>query len=68
MVIEVRDLTTQFGQTVIHNSLDLDVRQGEIIGVVGGSGTGKSVLLRAIVGLLRPRQGTIKVFGEILSQ
>ncbi len=68
VVIEVRDLTTRFGQTVIHNSLDLDVCQGEIIGVVGGSGTGKSVLLRAIVGLLRPRQGTIKVFGENLSQ
>lgn len=67
-VIEVRDLTTQFGETVIHNSLDLVVRQGEIIGVVGGSGTGKSVLLRAIVGLLRPRQGTIKVFGKVLSQ
>jgi phospholipid/cholesterol/gamma-HCH transport system ATP-binding protein len=63
-IITVRDLKTAFGRNVVHEHLDLDVRRGEIIGVVGGSGTGKSVLLRAIVGLLRPVAGTIRVFGE----
>ncbi|MBB5518384.1 ABC transporter ATP-binding protein [Amphiplicatus metriothermophilus] len=62
-VIEVRGLKTQFGDTVIHENLDLDVHQGEILGVVGGSGTGKSVLMRAIIGLKRPSAGSIRVFG-----
>lgn len=64
MIIQVRNLKTAFGKHVIHDGLNLDVRRGEIIGVVGGSGTGKSVLLRAIVGLLRPSDGQIKVFGK----
>ena len=51
-VIEVRGLRTQFGSHVIHDGLDLDLKRGEILGVVGGSGTGKSVLLRTIVGLI----------------
>ena len=63
-IISVRGLVTSFGTNVVHNGLDLDVRRGEIIGVVGGSGTGKSVLLRAIVGLLKPDAGRIEVFGE----
>ena len=54
-VIDVRGLRTQFGTHVIHDNLDLRVRRGEVLGVVGGSGTGKSVLLRTIVGLNRPR-------------
>ena len=62
-IIEVRDLRTQFGANVIHDGLNLDVYKGEILGVVGGSGTGKSVLLRQIVGLLEPSAGTIRVFG-----
>ena len=62
-VIQVRGLRTQFGPKVIHDGLDLDVMRGEILGVVGGSGTGKSVLLRSIVGLLRPAAGTITVDG-----
>ena len=49
-VIEVRDLVNQFGSHRVHDGLDLDVYQGEILGIVGGSGTGKSVLMRAIVG------------------
>ena len=65
-VIRIRGLTTRFGPQVIHDGLDLDVRRGEVLGVVGGSGTGKSVLLKAIVGLLRPAAGTIEVFGEDL--
>ncbi|MDO5646826.1 ABC transporter ATP-binding protein [Paracoccus sp. (in: a-proteobacteria)] len=62
-VIEIRGLRTQFGRNVIHEGLDLDLRRGEILGVVGGSGTGKSVLLRTIVGLKRPEGGTVRVFG-----
>jgi phospholipid/cholesterol/gamma-HCH transport system ATP-binding protein len=63
-IISVRGLVTRFGDHVVHDGLDLDVRRGEIIGVVGGSGTGKSVLLRAIVGLLKPAAGQISVFGQ----
>ncbi len=63
-IIRVRGLVTRFGTHTVHDGLDLDVRRGEIIGVVGGSGTGKSVLLRAIVGLLKPNDGQIEVFGE----
>jgi phospholipid/cholesterol/gamma-HCH transport system ATP-binding protein len=66
-IIRVRDLRTQFGAQVVLDGLDLDVRRGEVLGVVGGSGTGKSVLLRAIIGLLRPRRGTIEVFGHNLA-
>ena len=63
-VIRVRGIVTRFGTHTVHDGLDLDVRRGEILGVVGGSGTGKSVLLRAIVGLLKPAAGQIEVFGQ----
>lgn len=63
-IIEVEGLRTQFGDVVIHDNLDLKVRRNEIIGVVGGSGTGKSVLMRAIIGLKPPSAGTVRVFGE----
>ncbi len=62
-VIKVRGLRTQFGTHVVHDDLDLDVYRGEILGVVGGSGTGKSVLLRTIAGLNRPAQGSVEVLG-----
>ncbi len=62
-VIEVRGLRTQFGDHVVHDGLDLDVRRGEILGVVGGSGTGKSVLLRTIAGLNTPAEGEVRVLG-----
>lgn len=62
-VIRVRGLRNQFGRNVVHEGLDLDVYRGEILGIVGGSGTGKSVLLRTITGLQRPAGGTIEVFG-----
>ena len=66
-VIEVRGLVNRFGAQVVHEGLDLDVYRGEVLGIVGGSGTGKSVLLRSIVGLIRPEAGEIRVFGrEIL--
>ncbi|KIT14322.1 ABC transporter ATP-binding protein [Jannaschia aquimarina] len=63
-VIRVRGLCTRFGDHIVHEDLDLDVRRGEILGVVGGSGTGKSVLLRQIIGLLDPAEGEIEVLGE----
>lgn len=63
-VVQVRGLRTQFGSHVVHDGLDLDLNRGEILGVVGGSGTGKSVLLRAIVGLDAVRAGTIDVLGN----
>ncbi len=67
-VIQVRELCNRFGPQVIHENLSLDVMTGEILGVVGGSGTGKTVLLRTIVGLNRPASGHIRVFGEDLQQ
>jgi phospholipid/cholesterol/gamma-HCH transport system ATP-binding protein len=63
-VICVRQLTNRFGEQVVHDQLDLDVRRGEILGVVGGSGTGKSVLMRSIIGLQTPASGEVSVFGE----
>lgn len=68
VVISVRDLVNRFGDFVVHDHLDLDVYRGEIIGVVGGSGTGKSVLMRSIIGLHSPNSGTIRVFGEELGE
>jgi phospholipid/cholesterol/gamma-HCH transport system ATP-binding protein len=62
-VIEVRGLRNQFGTHVVHDNLDLDVYRGEILGVVGGSGTGKSVLLRSIAGLQRPAAGSVRMLG-----
>ena len=64
IVIRVRGLKNMFGEQVVHENLDLDVRRGEILGVVGGSGTGKSVLMRSIIGLQVPAEGEITVFGE----
>ncbi len=63
-VIQVRGLVNQFGENRVHDQLDLDVRHGEILGVVGASGTGKSVLLRSIVGLNTPRSGNVRLFGQ----
>ena len=62
-VIRVRGLRNRFGDQIVHDDLDLDVRPGEILGVVGGSGSGKSVLMRSIIGLREPDAGTIEVLG-----
>ncbi|MFN5904368.1 MAG: ABC transporter ATP-binding protein, partial [Novosphingobium sp.] len=65
--IVVEGVRNAFGEQVIHDNLSLKVKRGEIIGVVGGSGTGKSVLMRSIIGLQKPSAGSIQVFGtEIL--
>ena len=63
-IIRIRGLENRFGEQVVHEGLDLDVRAGEIIGVVGGSGSGKSVLMRTVIGLRRPNAGEIQVLGE----
>ncbi len=63
-VISIRALVNRFGKQVVHDGIDLDVKRGEVLGVVGGSGSGKSVLLRTIVGLNRPAAGRIQVLGE----
>jgi phospholipid/cholesterol/gamma-HCH transport system ATP-binding protein len=67
-VIEVRGLLSQFGERVIHQDLDLDVARGEILGVVGGSGTGKTVLLNSIIGLKEPDGGTVRLLGHDLTE
>ena len=64
VVISVKGLRSSFGEQVVHDGLDIELRRGEILGVVGGSGTGKSVLMRSIIGLQPPDAGEIKVFGE----
>ena len=64
--IRVRNLENRFGDFVVHENLDLDVRQREILAVVGGSGSGKSVLMRAILALRPPQQGEIEVFGHTI--
>lgn len=63
-IIQVAGLRTQFGKQVIHSDLELSVNRGEIMGIVGGSGTGKSVLMRAIIGLIRPAAGRVSVLGD----
>lgn len=65
--IVVEGLRNAFGEHVVHDNLDLKVRRGEIIGVVGGSGTGKSVLMRSIIGLQAPEEGHIDVLGDVIT-
>jgi phospholipid/cholesterol/gamma-HCH transport system ATP-binding protein len=64
--IEVKGLVSAFGDHVVHDGLDLTVRRGEVLGVVGGSGAGKSVLLKTLIGLKVPEAGVIKIFGQDL--
>lgn len=68
VVIRVRDLQVGFGDRLVIDGLDLDVYRGEILGVVGASGTGKSVLMRTIIGLVPKRRGTVEVFGVDLDK
>ena len=66
--IVVEGLVNRFGSQTVHENLDLKVRRGEILGVVGGSGTGKSVLMRSIIGLQPPTEGEVKVFGKSMTE
>src|SRR5215472_8338008 len=63
-IIRVRGLVNRFGTETVHDGLDLDVFRGEVLGVVGASGSGKSVLLRTIIGLNRPVTGRVEIFGR----
>ena len=67
-LIEVRGLVNRFGAQVVHNGLDMTVEQGEVFGIVGGSGSGKSVLLRSILGLQRPNAGEVLMLGRDLTR
>ncbi len=67
MAVRVRGLVNRFGPKTVHDDLNLDMKRGEVLGVIGGSGTGKSVLLRSIVGLHTPNAGQIEVFGQTLN-
>ncbi|RMF17365.1 MAG: ATP-binding cassette domain-containing protein [Alphaproteobacteria bacterium] len=68
IVVRVRGLVNRFGAQVVHRNLDLDIRRGEILGLVGGSGSGKSVLLRSIIGLQKFESGTVEVFGQNINR
>lgn len=67
IVVQIQGLWTKFGRTVVHQDLNLDIHAGEILSIVGGSGTGKTVLLRQMLGLETPTKGTVRVFGEDVS-
>jgi len=67
-VVRVRGLVSRFGAQVVHDGLDMDVGPGEIFGVVGGSGSGKTVLLRTILGLREPDGGTVELYGKDVQQ
>ncbi|HEY4078210.1 MAG TPA: ATP-binding cassette domain-containing protein [Rhizomicrobium sp.] len=64
VVIRIRGLVNGFGNKILHDHIDMDVYRGEVLGVVGGSGSGKSVLLRSIIGLIQPKEGEIDVLGQ----
>ena len=66
--IVVKGLISAFGDRVIHQDLNLTVEAGEVLGVVGGSGAGKSVLLNTIIGLKRPEGGEVRVFGQAIAR
>lgn len=63
-VIEVQGVVNRFGRQVVHDGLDLEIRAGEVFGIVGGSGSGKSVLLRTLLGLQKPSSGSVRIEGS----
>ncbi|RYZ57193.1 MAG: ATP-binding cassette domain-containing protein, partial [Proteobacteria bacterium] len=63
-ILQVEGVVNQFGSQVVHDGLSMSVERGEVFGIVGGSGTGKSVLLRTILGLRRPQAGSVKLDGN----
>jgi phospholipid/cholesterol/gamma-HCH transport system ATP-binding protein len=66
-LLEVQGVVNRFGAQVVHNGLDMQVHEGEVFGIIGGSGAGKSVLLRTILGLRRPNAGSVRFLGHELS-
>jgi phospholipid/cholesterol/gamma-HCH transport system ATP-binding protein len=67
-IVEVRGLVNRFGPQVVHDHLEMTVEAGEVFGIVGGSGSGKSVLLRSILGLQRPQAGEVRLMGRDVTQ
>ena len=67
-LIEVRGLVNRFGSQLVHDGLDMEVREDEVFGIVGGSGSGKSVLLRSILGLQHPEAGTVRIQGQDITR
>ena len=67
-IIEVRDLVNRFGKQLVHDHLNFDVYSGEILGIVGGSGSGKTVLLESIIGLQKPKSGSILIKGKDITK
>nr|WP_315400877.1 ATP-binding cassette domain-containing protein [uncultured Duganella sp.] len=67
-IVDITGLWTKYGRTVVHQDLNLEIEQGEIMSIVGGSGTGKTTLLRQMLGLERPARGCVRVFGEDISE
>jgi phospholipid/cholesterol/gamma-HCH transport system ATP-binding protein len=67
-VLEVRGLVNRFGDHLVHDRLDMQVNEDEVFGIVGGSGSGKSVLLRSILGLQRPEAGTVRIAGRDITR
>jgi phospholipid/cholesterol/gamma-HCH transport system ATP-binding protein len=68
MVVEVKGVVNRFGRQLVHDGLDMQVRRGEVFGILGGSGSGKSVLLRTILGLRQPQAGSVLVEGVDMAQ
>src|SRR5687767_9784480 len=66
--VEVKGLVNRFGYQLVHDGLDMTVEDGEVFGIVGGSGSGKSVLLRSILGLQRPKAGEVRSLGRDVTQ
>jgi phospholipid/cholesterol/gamma-HCH transport system ATP-binding protein len=63
-IIQVKDIVTRLGGVEIHKGVSFDVYPGEVVALIGGSGTGKSVLLKEMIGLMRPTGGSVELFGQ----
>ena len=66
-LVEVQGVVNRFGAQIVHNGIDMQVFEGEVFGIIGGSGAGKSVLLRTILGLRRPNAGSVRFLGRELA-
>ena len=66
-ILSARGIVNRFGQQVVHDQLNLDIETGEIIGIAGGSGTGKSVLLKTLIGLRQPEAGEVLLNGQAVT-